>query len=1043
MIKSYSFVLLRAPLQSLNLANDFSADRQTLLQEGIYLSSPEFWKELLKENDLTAKEKEKLELSFAKYWLRSCSRCTPYGTLAGVKLVAIKAEETNLQLEHPDQHIRSVRLDMNYLNEIITYLNTVPEIVRQLKFFTNNSLYELPDSYRYATYSLIDTQRVYELTSIEKTNYITDILLAAQKGATLESLAQILKNHENISLEEAAGFIADMVDSQLILSDLEPCVTGKDPLDVLIEQLETLQHVDDLLLKLKEVQQLIKNPLAGVGYYEKIEAQLKALDFPIQIPANLLQTDLFFAAKAQTIDQSIIDRILKQTEDLYALSLSGEGRDLNHFKNKFSARYEFEEIPLALALDAELGIGYAGSDQSSAGENRLVENLILKGPAAAKTINFDYIQEFVLNKHNDYLQHQKTAIEITEEELKAFKPKVANYKFSNSLHLMGSLLKSDGKLDAENFIFELFSFGGTSSGNLLSRFAHGDQQLCDFTKDILKEEEKEFPDHIYADIVHLPQARVGNVLLRPLLRNYEIPYIGKSGLAAENQIPVADIMVCVKNNKVLLRSKRHNKYIIPRLTSAHNFSTRSLPVYKFLCDLQTQGQAQPDAWNWGVLSSLTYLPRVVYKNIIVRKARWILKKEDLKAIPKEKNEYLNYCQALRTQYQIPQKVAYVEHDNKLLIDLGQQTGADLFVHYLKRYESVQLEEFLFTDENCIVYDTNGNPHTNELIIPLNRAQETPDRGLTKGAVKGEITSPNTETLVKRKFSPLSEWLYFKIYCGPTVAEKILKNELLEFVENGIRQNLFEKFHFIRYIDESFHIRVRFYNSDLTKQLNVHQQFMETLEPLLANNLISKVVLDTYSRELERYGASIIEEVESLFFNDSLAVLKFARLLDSPELEEYRFLFALRGADMLLTDFGYTTLAKKQLLKRLQSGYFREFGSDPNLQKQLNEKYRQKQKSIFSHMNADLDELNEIEEAVAVYQKRSAMNTLIEQAILLKSGNQTPSDELMESLLHMYLNRLLVNNPRKHELVIYHFLEKYYSSQVAISTHVPQLAVTQL
>lgn len=1041
MIKSYSFVLLRAPLQSLNLANDFSANRQTLLQEGIYLSSPEFWKELLKENDLTAKEKEKLELSFAKYWLRSCSRCTPYGTLAGVKLVDIKAEETNLQLDHADQHIRSVRLDMNYLNEIITYLNTVPEIVRQLKFFTNNSLYELPDSYRYATYSLIDTQRVYELTSIEKTNYIKDILLTAKKGATLESLAQILKNHEDISLEEAAEFITDMVDSQLILSDLEPCVTGKDPLDLLIERLETLHHVDELLMKLREVQQLIKNPKAGVSYYKEIENSLKALDFPIEIPPNLLQTDLFFATKGQTIDQSIIDRILKQTDDLYTLSLSGEGRDLNNFKTKFSARYEFEEVPLSLALDAELGIGYAGSDQSSAGENRLVENLMLKGTVAVKTINFDYIQEFVLHKHNDYLQHQKKVIEITEEELKSFKSKVANYKFSNSLHLMGSLLKSDGKLDAENFIFELFNFGGTSSGNLLSRFAHGDQQLCDFTKDILKEEEKEFPDHIYADIVHLPQARVGNVLLRPLLRNYEIPYIGKSGLTPENQIPVEDIMVCVKNNKVLLRSKKHNKYILPKLTSAHNFSTRSLPVYKFLCDLQTQGQAQPDAWNWGVLSSLTYLPRVVYKNLVVRKARWILKKEELPAIPKERNGYLSYCQALRTQYQIPQKVAYVEHDNKLLIDLEQQAGADLFVHYLKRYESVQLEEFLFTNENCIVYDANGNPHTNELIIPLKREQVVSDH-VAKRIVKSDLASPKNEIQVKRKFSPFSEWLFFKIYCGPTAGEKILKNELLEFVEDGIEQNLFEKFHFIRYIDESFHIRVRFYNSDLAKQLKVQQQFMEKLEPLLANNLISKVVLDTYSRELERYGAPIITEVESLFFNDSLAVLKFARLLDSPELEEYRFLFALRGADMLLTDFGYKTLEKKELLKRLQMGFFREFGSDPGLQKQLNEKYRQKQKSIFLHMNADLDELNEIEEAVAVYQKRSDMNRIVNQTILLKSGNQAPPDDLMESLLHMYLNRLLVNNPRKHELVIYHFLEKYYSSQLAISTHVPKLAITQ-
>ncbi|MGY0041092.1 lantibiotic dehydratase [Pedobacter sp. NJ-S-72] len=890
----------------------------------------------------------------------------------------------------------------------------------------------MPGSFRYAAYSLKNNQRDYELTSIEKTSYIAEILNIASQGATFESLVQILVEAENISIEDAAEFITEMYDSQLILSDLEPCVTGEEPLDQLIDKLELLEHTDQLLLKFREIQQLIKNPAAGVDYYQEIEARLKALDFPIQIPNNILQTDLFFATKEDVIDKQIIDCIAKQADDLYALSNLSSNRDLNSFRDKFLAKYELEEIPLSIALDAELGVGYAGSDQSSTGNNSLVDDLILNEPAAGQQVKFGYIQQFALTKHNDYLQNKKEYIEITEKELKSFKSLTDSYRFSNSLHLMGSLLKSGGMLDAENFMFEVSSFGGTSSGNLLSRFTHGDVQLRDFTQELLKEEEKEFSDHIYAEIIHLPQARIGNVLLRPLLRNYEIPYIGRSGIEPENQIPAEDIMVSVQNNKVVLRSQKHNKYIIPKLTSAHNFSFGSLPVYKFLCDLQTQGLAQPDAWDWGVLASLNYLPRVVYKNLVIRKARWVLKKDELKAVPTEKKEYLSYCHKLREQLNIPQKVTYIESDNKLLIDLEHPFGAELLIHYLKRYASIQLEEFLFTNENCIVHDPDGNPHTNELIIPLKRVSAGSNYSLEKTKI---------EAPVKRKFSPFSEWLYFKIYCGPTVGEKLLKNEILEFVEEGIRQKLFEKFHFIRYFDESSHIRIRFYNPDIEKQLIVQQKFMEILEPLLTNNQVSKVMLDTYSRELERYGDNLIAEAESVFFNDSLAVMRFVKLLDNPELEEYRFLFALRGIDLLLTDFDYTIEAKRALLKTIQSGYFIEFGGNPELQKQLNEKYRQKQKSIFLHMNPEFDELNEIEEAVAIFKERSEMNIVIKDIILFKSGDVKTADDFIQSIIHMYLNRLFVNNQRKHELVIYHFLEKYYGSQMAISNHQFKAAIT--
>ncbi len=43
------------------------------------------------------------------------------------------------------------------------------------------------------------------------------------------------------------------------------------------------------------------------------------------------------------------------------------------------------------------------------------------------------------------------------------------------------------------------------------------------------------------------------------------------------------------------------------------------------------------------------------------------------------------------------------------------------------------------------------------------------------------------------------------------AEKVLKETVLPYIEEGLQNGLFEKFFFIRYKDEFPHFRIRFYN----------------------------------------------------------------------------------------------------------------------------------------------------------------------------------------------------------------------------------------
>jgi thiopeptide-type bacteriocin biosynthesis protein len=1034
MLSPFSHILFRSPVQSLKNAFKLSSNINPILAEGLYLSSPEFWQEFQKREHLKGKEKEKLELSFTKYWLRSSVRCTPYGTFAGSAMANISEQDSDLVLASGDTHRRNLRLDMNYMAEIVNALVQMPIVRKQILFVANNSLYATATAYRYAEYNIQNNTRSYQLTSVGQSSYLQNILNKAKEGATIKELAAILVREEGVSQEEATVYITELWLSQLLIPALEPTVTGAEPLDQIISHLEKLHGVDEILGRLKEIQQLLNHPQEGVDYYKKIETKLEQLDLGIKVPKNTVQADLFLNTTSAHVNKDLVAAIVNQAEDLKALARQSKNPELEDFKTRFYARYEEKMMPLAIVLDADLGIGYAGVGDQSAGAGEWVDGLaVMGGTGTSAGSNIDYLQQFSLSKYHDWLANNKMCIEISEEEIKAFKEQTKSFKFPVSMYLMGSLMKQNGELDKEHFHFDLSGFGGPSAANILGRFTHGDEQLCQLTRQILEHEELENPDAIYAEIVHLPQARIGNILLRPVLRKYEIPYVGLSGIEQENQINIDDLYVSVQNDEIKIFSKRLNKRIIPRLTTAHNFGYNSLPVYKFLCDLQSQGIAYPNVWNWGHLSILKHLPRVIYKNLILQKAIWKIEEKEIADLPTEDDQYAEYFKTFCSKLKMPQRVVYKEGDNELLIDFTEEKGIQLFLHYLKRYKHITLEEFLFTEDNCIIYDEQGNPFTNELIIPVYEEVKITEPTLS---VPVKENTPFDNSKPQRSFSPYSEWLHFKVYCGAKSAEKILATIVLPFIEKGIMQKLFEQFFYIRYKDErGGHFRIRFYNTIIEKQLPLYQEFMKVVQSRIDDGTIEKIMLDTYNRELERYTPHLISQSETLFYHDSLAVLRFINLLDTVDGEQYRMLFALRGIDSLLTDFELSLEQRGALVRRLQENFFKEFGAHPALQKQLNDRYRKHQQFFISHLDPEKDREHEINEAATIFTIRSEMNKPVVEEIRNHLNETMQADkisDLLSSYIHMFMNRMFIAQQRKYELVVYHFLERYYTSRIAIA-----------
>ena len=89
-------------------------------------------------------------------------------------------------------------------------------------------------------------------------------------------------------------------------------------------------------------------------------------------------------------------------------------------------------------------------------------------------------------------------------------------------------------------------------------------------------------------------------------------------------------------------------------------------------------------------------------------------------------------------------------------------------------------------------------------------------------------------------------------------------------------------------------------------------------PYIEQDLIWKVQVDSYQREIERYGIGAMEQAEELFFHDSRMIVDMLDMIAGDEGEKYRWFFALRAIDTLLDDFHLKWLKDFLMWERQES-----------------------------------------------------------------------------------------------------------------------------
>lgn len=988
--------------------------------EAVYLASPILYAECIRLRSgaiRDAGEIKKINTSLIKYHQRMYSRCTPFGLFAGCSLINWTSGPSSIKLLS-NSFLRSTRLDMHYLCALSQHLCKVPVIKNRLKFFPNNSCYKMGNELRYIEYRYLKGKRVHQISSVLCTEYLEAVISVAVSGASIETLKKILQQQQDITDEEATEFIEELIASQVLISEMDPAITGDEFIHQLIAALRRIntpvsENITVMVEKLEAIVtdlakldlQLHNSPKAYMSLYEKIE------ELGVSFEENkLFQVDMFSRPAETLLDDKFKPELLQAITVLAKLFSSTVNDNLTSFAERFRKRYEDQPVSLLHVLDAEAGIGYM--EQSGNNLSPLLEKLIIPGQRDKDEyeIKWNKTEQWLFDHLISYGSAKEIIIDV--KELQEFKEDFS--KFPPSLSVMFSVLDND------KIVFRGCS--GSSAANLLGRFAHADINIKDYILKITEQEQANNKNVHFAEIIHLPEDRVGNILLHPAFREYEIPFLAQSSLPDQQQVLLQDIMVSVQqDNRIRLFSKKLQQEIIPRLSNAHNYSFGALPVYQFLADLQTQGLVGGLNFNWGKLARhFRYLPRVSCGNVILFEATWQLRKEDFAKLT-DLQESMDITD-FKNQWQLPDLFVLADGDNELLVDPKNKESVDTFIKSIRGREYVVLKEFLLPG-NTLVSDEHKRPYNNQIVAVLMNNQESysgynpglPDAGADK---------------IRRNFLPGSEWLYYKIYCGSKTADEILLNAVLPLTEDLLKSGLIDKWFFIRFNDPEFHLRLRFHIPDKSNISKVMDFFLRQMTDMQENGFAWKIQADTYQRELERYGLETVELTEQLFFIDSRLKLQFLQQTEGDDREKYRWIWGLRGVDEILTAFNYSLKSKYAFMQDLREMFTKEFKADKALFRQLNQQYNDNRKIIEQVMQDKIDEADGIKLLLGLFKSSEGQFTAVAQDILATprlSDNTPELNQLIGSYIHMSLNRLFLSEPRVHEMIIYDFLCSYYRS----------------
>ncbi|WP_342647330.1 thiopeptide-type bacteriocin biosynthesis protein [Mucilaginibacter sp. CSA2-8R] len=995
-------IILRSPLQS---SNDFKPNNlqqqltDPFFKLALYLASSSFYQLLEAKNFDLQLLTEKEQLTLLKYFNRICFRCTPFGFFSSVSILKWNRTQSEVQL--------SARSEVNLFilpdQQINLYRKGFNQPGPDDKIVLNPSLYKTIDGYRLIQTVVLKEGRVlYQLFDIEQDIILKKVIdhLSTVQLIPLERLSGFIISQTLCSVVESDHYIKNLFEIQVIQRPMDYslyCQPGELPLlrgiclnlysaFVSANKTPNFQRLQELqLLSLK-----IKRCLEKKSGY---------------IPPEFYYT-VSTRASSGGLNLKHQTQLKEALSVMMRLSVRINPTELSCFTKKFKARYDRQIVPLLQVLDPEMGLGY-GTSSATGAFGEMLTDLPLKDFQNETDMPFHQhkAKQMFLKKWTSP-QFDGKAIKISQDDLLQLElPEESALPFSTQVMF---------SFRGDSLLIE--SAGGAFAGGIIGRFTLLDTEINSLAHTIAIKEEEAHPEMIFAEVNHLLDAKTDNINCRRLNYKYIINTVSASNFG--NSLPLSDLYVTSCNNEIVLYSKSLQKRVIPRFSSAYNYHKNDLGIFKFLCDLQYQNFHSDLKINLPALfPGLEYYPRVTYHQTILSEAQWYLSEAEIFQLSSGGGGGDRRLKHLIENRQFSRYIALTEGDQQLVIDLQDERHKLFFLKCLEKQKAgCWIKEYDLNQSDLIRCDQQAfaGQFIAFLVSDVRRFKIVP------------FNDSINRSLIQRNFGPGSEWLYLKIKVSSSYADSLLKKvytKILRNTNHGVRV-----WYFVRYDEGGSHLRLRI-NLAQERLGDIMQAFQKVLKRDIDHHLVEAIQLDTYSREIERYGSDIIENVEKWFHSSSEFQIAFSKISQQNKAFHLCAFIPMLMADYLISQFLPSNSEQFAFVKEVMTSLLGENTEKKSLKVALDQKFRVMAKDFHYVIDNSANLCRDLKISSHVRRLRLHTSSLLIQVSHVKKIRRY---QLLADLVHMHLNRMFIHRQRHHELVTYYFLYKKKLSEKALS-----------
>ena len=904
------------------------------LKEYIHESSPSFF-EIIKdyEYEALASSAPKTRFTVWKYFNRARYRATPYGNFAAFSIVPIVMNK-----EHGQPIISRQPLTHHFANwqekENISFdAKWLTYNANSLR--TNTTVYACGEELRYINVE----NGGFELSSVMNEKVTKAILDFCHSKRTLTELHGLVKQY-GLTKAMTDYLVEQLIIFQLLITDFQPNIIGTDYFNRIAYP------------------QLTKKNDYIIAERKLSEGQLSGKDLEILIELT-----------------GFLNRNI------------GVNRNpaLEDFRAKFLKRFENEEIPLLIAMDPEIGVGYKSLAQDNE-EDQLVQELKAfkkEEKRFAPTIQYSALHQFILNQ---FMQQKVVQLEDFKQEEATYSPPVAN-----TISIM--LQQADNNLVIEQI-------GGCTANALLGRFTMANEQVTALGKKFAAIEQESNPGVIFFDIAYQIEKNADNINRRKSIYEYELPIL--SWTETDGALDIDDLVVSVQGEEIILRSIKHGKRAVPKLASAYNYSRSDLAIYRFLSDLQHQNIHSRLGLNIvQAFPGLSHYHRIQYKNVILSPEKWLVPNQICNENDPAKS--LAMVKEWLLDIKLDKHFKCGMADQTLLFDLSIADDLIAFLLFCRNKKDLYIEE-AFIPVSPIIKDEYGNSYLSELIVNLEHTGQIyqPVKVKNDGFVHQQINNV---------FIPGEEWLYLEIYCHPKRSNAILL-DIYSSLLPDFRKKI-KSWFFIRYTDPSYHIRLRLQLKDTADGSTILTGVSKLLKHHIATGIISDLQIKTYRPETGRYGAGRMHLAERCFNIDSDFVME---LVGKSAAVNDLYFFSIRMIESIWAGADFTLGQQLLFAEDMANRFATEMNIATDGFKKLNLGFKE-----FESIHSSLT-LNKLQHKKMIRTEQSFLE-------VLQTCNPSEQNKLLADLFHMHTNRLFNNDQRMHELIIYYYLTKRLKTKI--------------